>query len=216
MSSQPSGVESKKEYHHGDLRRQLLEAVRELIEENGPEGFSVAQACRRAGVSTAAPYKHFKDRHEIMRGVLLLAMERMRQVMQDAADAWPAGDPSRIVALGQAYVDFARNEPGMFQMMFGHSGRHDQSPELEAAGERTGAVVKIVVAEHFNRPVDDPVVQLRAYAAWSFVHGHSFLCLDNKIPFEMPAETEHALLVLVGKAILPDPSAHAGQDHGGG
>jgi AcrR family transcriptional regulator len=78
-------IEEKKNYHHGHLKEQLLEAVRQLVEEKGPDSFSIAEACRRAGVSTAAPYKHFKDRDEILHGVVLSAMHRMGAAMQKAA-----------------------------------------------------------------------------------------------------------------------------------
>lgn len=203
MSDPESLVQAKKKYHHGDLRGQLLEAVRELVERDGPDGFSIAEACRRAGVSTAAPYKHFRDRHDILRGAVLLAMERMRGAMQAAADAHPAGDPARIAALGQSYVDFARDEPGLFQTMFGLTEGHDDDPELTRAGDETCAVVETVVAEHLRVPRDHPDAVARAYALWCFVHGHSFLQMDSKLPGEMSAVDEGALLRMVGGAMLP-------------
>lgn len=200
-------VKIKKKYHHGDLREQLLEAVRELVELHGPDGFSIAQACRKAGVSTAAPYKHFRDRQEILRGMVLLAMERMRTAMLAAADAHPAKSPERIAALGQAYVDFARREPGVFRAMFGLTEGHDQDPELNCAGDDTFAVVLRVVAEHLDLGMDDPRTQGRAYALWCFVHGHSFLMLDKKVLPEGAISDETALMQLVGSAILPPPKA---------
>ncbi|MEL7182234.1 MAG: TetR/AcrR family transcriptional regulator [Pseudomonadota bacterium] len=196
-------VPEKKKYHHGDLREQLLEAVTTLVEEHGPEGFSLAQACRRAGVSTAAPYKHFKDRTEIMQAVILRAMGRMRSQMQAAADAHPARDPRRIVALGQAYVDFARAEPGMFQAIFGLAEGPNDSELLNDAGDRTGSIVKHVVADHRGEPVDSQDVEIRAYILWCFVHGHSFLYLDDKVPFELSGKVENHMLRIVGDAILP-------------
>ena len=80
----------KQGYHHGNLRQALVDAALKLIEEKGPDGFSVAEACRMAGVSTAAPYKHFKDREEILHAVILEAMHRMGAAMQAAADATSA------------------------------------------------------------------------------------------------------------------------------
>lgn len=201
MADAKSLVKQKKNYHHGDLRGQLLEAVRELVERHGPD-FSIAEACRRAGVSTAAPYKHFRDRHEILRGVVLLAMERMRDAMQAAADAWPAGDPRRIAALGQSYVDFARAEPGLFRTMFGATDGHDDEA-LTRAGDETCRIVQIVVAEHLGVSPDDPRANLRAYALWCFVHGHSFLCLDAKLPRDMSRIDESILMRMVGDAMLP-------------
>jgi AcrR family transcriptional regulator len=86
-------IEEKKNYHHGHLKEQLLEAVRQLVEEQGPDSFSIAEACRRAGVSTAAPYKHFKDRDEILHGVVLGAMHRMGAAMQKGRAGAPGGRP---------------------------------------------------------------------------------------------------------------------------
>lgn len=201
--SDKSLVKSKKNYHHGDLKGQLLEAVRELVEARGPDGFSVAEACRLAGVSTAAPYKHFKDRHDILRGVVLMAMARMKAVMQTAADAYPPRDPRRIAALGQSYVDFAKTEPGVFRTMFGLTEGHAEDADLTRSGDETLAVVVRVAAEHLGVSVDHPEAKLRAYALWCFVHGHSFLCLDSKLPGEMSAVDEGTLLQLIGDAMLP-------------
>ena len=77
-------------YHHGDLRAQLISAVSDLVETHGPDGFSVAEAARRAGVSSAAPYKHFKDRPEILRAVASEGMDRLREAMAAAAARYPA------------------------------------------------------------------------------------------------------------------------------
>ena len=196
-------ISAKKNYHHGDLREQLLEAVRQLIESHGPDGFSIAEACRLAGVSTAAPYRHFKDREEILTGVMLQAMQRMGAAMQAAADAYKPGDPERVVALGRTYIDFARAEPGVFALMFGLGGRHGQDPALEAEGIAKFAIVLRVVAEHMERPMDDPEVNARAYALWCAVHGHAFLVLDCKADQTKITVSEDDYLRLVGASYLP-------------
>lgn len=203
MTDRKSLVRGKTRYHHGDLRDQLLEAVRELVELHGPDGFSIADACRLAGVSTAAPYKHFKDRQEILRGVVLLAMRRLHVAMQAAVDARPARDPRRIAALGKAYVEFARSEPGLFRTVFGLTEGHEDDAELTAAGDAANALVERVVAEHLGVPPDDPEARLRGYALWCFVHGHSFLCLDAKSPHVMSEIDEDLMLRTVGDAMLP-------------
>ncbi|MFD0860231.1 TetR/AcrR family transcriptional regulator [Roseovarius aquimarinus] len=206
MSEARPAMQGKKKYHHGDLREQLLEAVRVLIERHGADAFSVAEACRLAGVSSAAPYKHFADRSDILRGVVLLAMDRMRRAMQATAEAYPARDPRRIAALGQSYVDFARTEPGIFRTMFGLTEGHEDDAELTRAGDETCAIVEQVVADHLGLAPSDPEAKLRAYALWCFVHGHSFLCLDSKLPRDMSSIDEAALLRTVGDAMLPpDP-----------
>lgn len=195
-------TKNRKKYHHGDLREQLVEAVRRLIESHGIDGFSVAEACRMAGVSTAAPYKHFKDRDEIVHAVILGAMGRMGTALQAAADAYPAGDPERIVALGKAYIDFARAEPGLFAVMFGHASTHAEDEELAEQGRAKFAIVIRVVAEHMQRPMDDAEVGARAYALWCAVHGHSFLVLDGKADKTEITVGEDDYLRLVARSYL--------------
>jgi AcrR family transcriptional regulator len=202
-------IEEKKNYHHGHLKEQLLEAVRQLVEEQGPDSFSIAEACRRAGVSTAAPYKHFKDRDEILHGVVLSAMHRMGAAMQNAADAHPAGDLERIVALGKAYIDFARAEPGVFALMFGLTGSHADDPALTEEGQGKFEIVCRVVAEHLRLPPDHPEVAARAYALWCAVHGHAFLILDGKADKTKISVDEDAYLRLAGSAYLPPVDATA-------
>ena len=196
-------IEVKKNYHHGHLKDQLLEAVRQLVEEKGPDSFSIAEACRRAGVSTAAPYKHFKDRDEILHGVILGAMHRMGEAMEEAAAAHAAGSQERIVALGKAYIDFARAEPGMFALMFGLTGGHGEDPALTEEGQAKFEIVCRVVADHLGLPPDDPEVTARAYALWCAVHGHAFLVLDGKADKTKISVDEDGYLRLVANAYLP-------------
>jgi AcrR family transcriptional regulator len=196
-------IQRKKNYHHGHLKEQLLEAVRQLIESHGPDGFSISEACRLAGVSTAAPYKHFRDRNDILRAVILAGMQRMGAAMQAAADSYPPGDPKRIVALGKSYVEFARAEPGVFTLIFGLACSHHDDPELSEEGRGKFAIVIRVVAEHLGRATDDPDVNARAYALWCAVHGHSFLVLDGKTDKPNVAVNEDDYLRLVGASYLP-------------
>lgn len=192
----------RKTYHHGDLRGALIEALRVLIERDGPDGFRIAEACRMAGVTTAAPYRHFKDRDAMLRAVALGGMERLATSMQEAAESHPGGAPERVVELGRRYVSFARAEPGVFRLMFALSEHHDDDPELTAVGDRAQGIVETVVGDHLGLPRTEDAVRLRAHALWCFVHGLSFLSLDGKAEVQ-DARTEEALLQLVGAAILP-------------
>ena len=197
-----TGVTPKAAYHHGDLRAQLIAAVRELVESHGPDGFSVSEAARRAGVSSAAPYKHFKDRHEILRGVVSEAMDRLHAAMQAGAAAHPVGSLEAVAAIGQAYVDFARAEPGVFRLVFGLTEGHENAPELQAKGEGCLGVVVQAVAACLDLPPGDPDVQRRAYMLWSFVHGHSFLHIDMKTKVTTAEIDDWDYLMGVSRAIL--------------
>lgn len=172
---------AKRGYHHGDLRAVLVEATRRLVEENGPDHVSIAAACRLAGVSTAAPYKHFRDKTEMLNAVALDGMERQRLQMLAALEGIPEGSPDRVAALGRVYVTFALAEPGVFRLMFALSGEHKDDPALMEKGEEVFGLVKHEVARCTGEDEDGPAVERRAFALWSFVHGLSFLTIDGKV-----------------------------------
>lgn len=199
------GVTPRAAYHHGDLRAQLIAAVRELVEIHGPDGFSVAEAARRAGVSSAAPYKHFKDRPEILRSVVSEAMDRLRAAMDAGAATYPAGSVEAVAAVGRAYVNFARAEPSVFRLVFGLTAGHETAPDLQAKGEGCFGVVVHAVAACLHSTPDDRQVQACAYMLWSFVHGHSFLTIDKKSTVASAQIDDWTYLLAVSQAILKQP-----------
>lgn len=200
-------VAPKAAYHHGDLRAQLIEAVRDLVETHGPDGFSVAEAARRAGVSSAAPYKHFRDRPDILRAVAGEGMDRLRVAMEQAAAAHPVGSLEAVAAIGLAYVDFARAEPGVFRLVFGLTEGHENAPELQQKGECCFGVVVKAAADRLGLPPDDPLVMRRAYMLWSFVHGHSFLHIDGKTRVAAASIDEWLYLTEISRGVLGTPTA---------
>ncbi len=177
----PADTLRKSGYHHGDLRAGLIEATRRLVEEKGPDGFSVADACRLAGVSTAAPYKHFKDKNEMLVAMVLEGMERHRANMHQALDGIPEGSPARVQALGREYVRFALEEHGIFRLKFGGFTERLDDERLRIAGEATFGVVLREVAVCLNDDPSSPEVRRRGVMLWSFVHGLSFLLADKKL-----------------------------------
>jgi AcrR family transcriptional regulator len=171
----------KSGYHHGDLRAGLIEATRRLVEEKGPDGFSVSDACKLAGVSSAAPYKHFKDRNDMLVAMVLEGMARHRDNMIAALEDIPAGTPERITALGQEYVNFALRENGVFRLKFGGYTDRLEDDRLQAAGENTFGIVMREVAACLGEPDVTQKVRERSFMLWSFVHGLSFLMADDKL-----------------------------------
>ena len=134
--------ESPRGYHHGNLKEALLRAALELIAQKGPAGFTFAEAARWAGVSPAAPYRHFRDRDELLASVALRGFEKFETVL---ARAWDDGRPDVFVALdrlGKAYLEFARTEPAYYSAMFEAGIPLATNPELREAGERAFAVLR--------------------------------------------------------------------------
>jgi AcrR family transcriptional regulator len=106
----------KGRYHHGDLRRALMDAALELVHEKGPHGFTMREAARRAGVSSGAPYKHFPDHDALMRELLIEGWDKMNVDMQ-ARMAEEENATQRFRAMGVAHVLFAVRYPAYFRVM---------------------------------------------------------------------------------------------------
>jgi AcrR family transcriptional regulator len=168
-------------YHHGDLRAGLVEAARALVETNGPEKLSLSDACRAAGVSTAAPYRHFPDKDALLFAVAQEGMERQAGMMREAASHHPLGSEASITAIGRAYVDFAMREPGVFKLMFSLTRGHADEAALVAKGEATFGIVLAQIAARTGHPFDHAQVVLTGFRLWTFVHGLSFLLIDDKL-----------------------------------
>jgi AcrR family transcriptional regulator len=142
MSWSKAGSGGPRAYHHGNLKEALIGAALELIAQKGPAGFTFAEAARSAGVSPAAPYRHFRDREELLASVALRGFEQFEVVL---ARAWDDGRPDVFVALhrlGNAYLEFARTEQAYYSAMFETGIPPDTSPELRQAGDSAFAVLR--------------------------------------------------------------------------
>lgn len=196
------GSVKKKSYHHGDLRAALIEATRQLVEEKGPDSISVSEACKLAGVSTAAPYKHFKDKTEMLVAVVLEGMARHRQSMLNALEGIPEGSPERITAIGMEYIAFAQNEPGVFRLKFGGFTDRIADPHLEEGGQQSFGILLTEVAKCLGEQGITDEVRRRGFLLWSFVHGLSFILQDKGLA-EKGSEFElHDLLRDVSERML--------------
>lgn len=193
-------VKSKTGYHHGDLRQQLVAATRALVEEKGPDLFSVSEACRAAGVSTAAPYRHFADRTEMLMAVALEGMGEMTQSLAQASDLHPAGSDLAMSAMGTAYVSFAESNPGIFKMMF--AGEHE-SETLEEAGHACYGVLLSQMAARMGKAEVDEEVMRVAFPLWTFVHGLAFLRIDGKAEFAKAQMDVSQMVAMAAGRLLP-------------
>lgn len=195
-------AQKKRAFHHGDLRTQLILAVRELVETKGADGFSIAEAARAAGVSSGAPYKHFEDRPDLLRSVAADGMARLREAMQAAVEQHPPASLDGIIAIGLAYVHFAKAQPGVFRLMFGLTDGHEKSAELSEVGQRTFGVVLKATGDHVGETIASQGVQETAYLLWTHVHGHAFLTIDAKRRADESRPDDHYYVARACKAIL--------------
>ncbi len=177
MSWSKDDKDSPRGYHHGNLKEALLRAALELIAQKGPAGFTFAEAARWAGVSPAAPYRHFRDREELMASVALRGFEQFEAAL---ARAWDHGRPDVSAALdrlGKAYLAFARAEPAYYSAMFEAGIPPSANPELRDAGERAFAVLR-EVADKLSAQMPQqsrPPALMVALHIWAMAHGTASL-----------------------------------------
>ncbi len=160
-------------YHHGNLKEALIRAALELIAQKGPAGFTFAEAARWAGVSPAAPYRHFRDRDELLANIALRGFQQFEAIL---ARAWNEGRPDPLSALdrlGRAYLDFARSEPAYYSAMFEAGIPLATSPELRDAGDRAFAVLRQAadVLCTLMPPKGRPPALMVALHVWAMAHG---------------------------------------------
>jgi AcrR family transcriptional regulator len=174
-----------KPYHHGDLRRVLIDAALRLAEEGGPEAVSVREAARRAGVSPGAPFRHFDSRAALMTAVAEEAQRRFRAEIEAALKEAPARDPlRRFRAFGIAYLRWAMKNPAHFEII--SSGRHFDHAAAAALSRDNAELVAMTEqmlgdasAAGALRAADLKVVQI---AGRALVYGFARMKIDGHFP----------------------------------
>lgn len=179
QSKERTPVRPKKRFHHGDLREGLIAATRELLIEHGPDGFSLADACRRAGVTTAAPYKHFRDKQEILEEIVLRGFAELTAANAKAVAEGGPGTIRGITAMGISYLDFAVGQPAVFRLMFGHKSELKQVKQVDESGRQCLKHVIDEVASYSRKHGHSADAEAIALRLWTFVHGASSLELDG-------------------------------------
>ena len=160
----------EKPYHHGDLRRVLLDAAVAAIAERGAAALSLRDLARRAGVSHAAPTHHFRDKAGLLTAVAAEGFALLGAALAEADD---------FAATGVAYVLFATTHPGHFAVMFRPVLYHRDDPAVVAARDRTTEMLRGGARQAFG---DDDRVP--ALAAWSLVHGMATLIIDGALELD--------------------------------
>ncbi|WP_088347838.1 MULTISPECIES: TetR/AcrR family transcriptional regulator [Rhodomicrobium] len=199
-SKPPEGPPGRRGYHHGNLREALIRGALALIAEKGPAGFTIADAARSAGVSPAAPYRHFRDRDDLMADVARLGFQEFTARL---AKAWNDGKPDAMSAfenVGRAYLAFARDEPAFYAAMFEAGVPAAPNPELRQAGDSAFEILRhaseaLVASLPKERR---PPSMMMALHIWAISHGIASLFVragSRKTPMAPEELLEAAMLV---------------------
>ncbi len=214
MSWSKDGSGERKGYHHGNLREALIRAALNLIGEKGPAGFTFADAARAAGVSSAAPYRHFRDRDALLADVTKRGFELFAAALEKA---WNDGKPNPYVAfeaVGRAYLAFARKEPAHYSAMFEAGVATESDPELQKASDAAFNVLRRAseaLTAHLPAAGRPPALMMSLHI-WSLSHGIAslFARADSgrrKLPMSPEDLLEAAILVyLRGLGVTDRPT----------
>jgi AcrR family transcriptional regulator len=189
-------------YHHGNLREALVEAGVELARTGGPGAVLLRAASRQAGVSHNAAYRHFANQEDLVAAVAERCMTQLGLLMIERSDQVTARGPvqrarARLEAVGRAYIDFARTEPGWFRTAFSSARPHPMDESTHASADQTISPYRLLSAR-LDELVDVGALtpQRRRgaeYAAWSAVHGLSSLLLDGPLRDLPEPEVDYAI-----------------------
>jgi AcrR family transcriptional regulator len=209
MSWKRSG--GQRGYHHGNLKEALIRAALELIAEKGPAGFTFAEAARWAGVSPAAPYRHFRDREELLSDVARRGFELFEAALKKAWDDGKPAPSESFERLGRAYLQFANKEPAYYSAMFEAAIPLDTNPELREAGDRAFNVLREATETLVATmpPKTRPPVMMMALHIWALSHGIASLfargdAARRRLPMTPEELLEAGVLLYLRGLGLPD------------
>jgi AcrR family transcriptional regulator len=177
-----------KPYHHANLREELLLAAIRLIAEVGPTAFTLREVARRAGVSHNAPYRHFRDRDDLMAAVAAQGFRELTLAMVEAS-ARQSDPVERLKRAGLGYVAFALRRPEHFTVMFDAPRSRRKHPESSEAGDQAFATLLGLVkgCQDAGRLPSGDSHQM-ALLAWTMVHGIAKLAITGRLPFHSANE----------------------------
>lgn len=179
-----------KPYHHGDLRRTLLETAAGMLREDNDWQFTLREVARRAGVSHGAPYKHFPDKGALLAELALQGFDQLREVLQAASKA-RSRKPGRILLeAARAYVDFGVQNPALYRLMFSAAAGNTREVHLgERAMSALGVVVELLERGQHAGSLRRRPLQAQVAACWGVVHGLTLLSIDGLL---LPEKVGHS------------------------
>jgi AcrR family transcriptional regulator len=178
-----AGKKPAKPYHHGDLRRALLDEALRTIQTQGVEHLTLRTVGERLGVSRSALYRHFADKQSLLATVGREGFRKLRQVI---ADAWEKNGRGRLgfEAMGRAYMQFAVAHPSHYRVMFGRfieSAAKDDDFVAEAKAAFQVLVDALIEQQNAGGIRNDDPVQMARFV-WAVVHGTAMLAIDGQVP----------------------------------
>jgi AcrR family transcriptional regulator len=186
-------LKAKRPYHHGDLRAALITTALSLINEHGVKGLALSDAAHLAGVSVAAPYRHFKDKEALLAEIAAEGFAMFRDALARGARSHPDDKVKRLVEMGVAYVDFALQHRSHFKVMWEGGVAKANYPEMRQTAHQAYLLLE-EAAKDLHPRAHPPRQQALVRAAWSVVHGYAMLTLEGELPAHGSEQSARNLL----------------------
>ncbi|MFL5419562.1 MAG: TetR/AcrR family transcriptional regulator [Myxococcales bacterium] len=164
-------------YHHGDLKRALLETAEQMLQEDRHWQFTLREVARRAGVSHMAPYNHFQDKNALMAELAMVGFDRLRDALA-ARPRKPRAFREQFFDVGRAYVRFGEAHPNLYRLMFGQDVGRDMHLNARALGA-FGVLLELLEEGQKEGVLRRRRLQSQAAACWAEVHGITMLVIDG-------------------------------------
>jgi AcrR family transcriptional regulator len=173
---------SPRPYHHGDLRRVVIETAQDMLREDKGWQFTLREVARRAGVSHAAPYKHFPDKSALLAELATLGFDELREEVSGAIERPLRSARAEFMAAAKAYIHFGTANPSLYRLMFSADVDKTAFPTLNEAGAAAFAVLLgILERGQQNGAFKKQPVRSQAAASWALVHGFTMLAIDGQL-----------------------------------
>ena len=187
-----SDATTKRKYHHGNLRQVLLEAAEAELIERGPDKFSLRGVAKRAGVSHSAPAHHFGDVDGLLTALATVSFTRFDAHMRIKSDEAPNDPKARLVAIGEGYIEYAKNNHAMFDMQFGS----DRINRCNEEAQKAAALSYECLTEHVDAVLAQKGARLSEYpdsphAYWALAHGLANLFTAKSSDNMPPSQREN-------------------------
>lgn len=186
---------TERPYHHGDLRNAVIETALAMLHEGDGWQFTLREVARRAGVSHAAPYKHFPDKAALLEELALVGFDRLRQAFEDGAPPGGTTVKDEFMYVARTYIQFGVANPALYSLMFSTEGKTEKVRLSERALAAFGVLIRLLERGQAHGVFRKRPVQGQAAACWGLVHGLTTLAIDKLLtPEKVGADAIEAAL----------------------
>lgn len=172
---------NERPYHHGDLRRTVIDTAMGMLAEGSDWQFTLREVARRAGVSHAAPYKHFPEKSALLQELAMIGFERLKDAFEHAMQASVASPRDQFVNMSHAYVQFGTDHPQLYKLMFSIEGKTSNLALNNCALGAFRLLIEVLMRGQSVGVFRKQTIHGQAAATWGMCHGLTMLAIEQML-----------------------------------